>query len=116
MTDATSGTTPPDEPAGPSGSTGSPGASVDWASIIDDWSKFAKDVVDRYAARADQNANSLRAKSYGRDQFFDDLQWFWTNAAKDAANTVQCIRDKFPPPSRPPSAAPPASPPPPASS
>ncbi len=86
MSQQSSGNPPPDD-------SGTP---IDWSEIIDDWVKYGRDVLDRVSNRATTNAATLEGKTYGRDHLLDDLGWFWQEAAKDAADAIKYVRDKFP--------------------
>jgi hypothetical protein len=68
---------------------------IDWSGLIQEWSSFSRDVIDRFSERAAGNADSARGGRYGREQWLDDVEWFWTHFGEDAAHAVQICRDKF---------------------
>jgi hypothetical protein len=93
---------PESAPSGtpPSGDTppqhaGAPSSPIKLSEIVDEWMKYGNDVIDRVQARAKTNAPAVENRTYGRDDLFSDLAWFWDQAAKDAAAAAKYLRDKY---------------------
>jgi hypothetical protein len=70
--------------------------SADWDSVIEEWRKYGDRVVDRLADRAKENLDLARGGKYNRNAWLDDVKWFWTNVAADAAQGVEYARNNWP--------------------
>ncbi len=87
------------EPTSSSGETG-PGdeqgaPQIDWSGLFDEWSKFGQELLDRFSDRAKTSSDLARQGKYGRNEWLDDMLWFWQNLGPDAARSVQICRDKL---------------------
>jgi hypothetical protein len=69
---------------------------VDWAPLVKGLGDLVGDAVKRLSDRASVTAHDVRAGTYDRDTWLDDVRWFWEKFALDADAAVQLYRSHVP--------------------
>jgi hypothetical protein len=86
---------PPPSQSSSSSSSSSP-PQVDWAPLVSGLGNLFGDAVKRLSDRASQTSQGLRAGTYDRDTWLDDVKWFWEKFAQDADAAVELCRSHVP--------------------
>jgi hypothetical protein len=69
---------------------------VDWAPLVGGLGNLIGDAMKRLSDRAKLTADGVRAGTYDRDDWLDDVKWFWERFAADADAAVELCRSHVP--------------------
>ncbi len=69
----------------------------DWSSLVDQWAKLSDTWFQQLSDRVKDNSPKLDNGAYGRDEWFDDVSWFFKTLAENAAAAAQACSDLIPP-------------------
>ena len=69
----------------------------DWSSLVDHWAKLSDTWFQQLSDRVKANVPKFDDGSYGRDEWFGDVSWFFKTLADNTAATAEACSDLFPP-------------------